>query len=862
MKFSFNLQTIVLVVLACVLSIATLVWAGVVYRSLNLTIIRGFDHKLLALSGTSAAFIDPAAHADFQRPHQLTALAPGPAGTLFGYDQTRQQLIIVATADGGALPLGPSGTSRTSLPRNGAPRLPAAPLTLSASSPPPVPSGPSANPAIPPLRSLAYLPATGLLYGLPELPENATAAASPLLAVFSASDGRAHPTVQLTLPLEGLFADRDTLMGWSGTTLHRIDSATGHVTPLAINLAVPVSALTAAAAGGAWLGLDPARKYLLTFDHDGRLASQTPLHLAPESAGEPAELPELDPTAAQPQVSTAATTAATVAATNTSGAAPIPHEPAPPLRGLVLAEGELYSAGASLLKIAPSGAVSVSPYFFGYFSENAPFFRRYVEAFRTIREATGLSYLYTLVYRGTPKIYYALDATVGDEHSPPGYEDDLPAETESGAQTVSYLGKAFVSDVQKWEVWGLIKVSLAPIQDLVSGQTVAMAGADVNITVIRQKTRWALFAVLAVGVGSILLAGAVSVKVSQTLTSPVRQIKDSALWMAAGYFGTQVKVRDNMELNRLAEGLGALGASLENQDRSARSYQSRLQLERSHAALRSALADRNAPAAPTAAATWPVSDPSEPSGSSESSAARSTPASSVSPVSPVIPPPPLGPSSAPNDPLQASGTCETDAGALLWIAPQAPDGLAAACLRARVSRIAYALLRANELTPSARLTRLAAAAPALVAVAHWDPSTNTLEYLLPTDASGANPPAPPTIAPILFTHSAPTRILDLNVATTPVPALPALTHRVVVPSGHTLLWSGCAWRREDQPHLEALARHHPPGSTEFWAGLARLATDCGLPTAALGTLLPARLQPAETTSTLEVDPALAGHVVS
>jgi len=130
MKLTFNFQTLILLTLTVVLTVATAVWGAVVYQSIYDIILGGFDRKLIALSNGAAEFTDGDGHAAYQRPREIQALTVGPEGRLLGFDRSRGEVVEIDPADGGALP--------------------------------------AAAFALPPLRSLAFDPQSGRLAALAE----------------------------------------------------------------------------------------------------------------------------------------------------------------------------------------------------------------------------------------------------------------------------------------------------------------------------------------------------------------------------------------------------------------------------------------------------------------------------------------------------------------------------------------------------------------------------------------------------------------------------------------------------------------------------------------------------------------------
>jgi HAMP domain-containing protein len=514
-KRSFTFQTLIMITLAPLLALATAAWAILVYRSVHTTILRGFDRKLLALAGGTAAFIDGDAHARFQRRRMVRALVPWPDGTLVGADQAQGELIAIDTLGGVARPLA---------------ALPSAEVRAIA-------AGPNA------MRLLA-LDADGRA-----------------LTEFDPRSGVIFRRTPLAGEIDGLFADGADCVGWRGTRLFSIDAASGAVTARPEEWPEPVRAVAVDPVSHEWAALDRSGSALLLLDADGRLIRKVALHTAADSPA------------------------------GGAGSAVVQQTPPPPLHVLAFQGGQLFGAGDSLFRVDPNtGAASRSGLAPGFFDVNEPFYRNTRLAVSSLQREAGLSYLYSQVYLGGKRIYYIMDGTTGPAYSPPGTTDELPATSVAGAEAVQFLGRAWMSPIQHWDVWGLLKSCFAPIRDS-QGRVVAMAGADVNITAIRQKTRWALFDVVLVGVVVLVAAGFVSLAVTRSLTRPLREIKNSALGIAAGNFQTRVEPRGTREINELAHALNRLSEHLTLEEKRAGDYRRELDGRRRRAALQHVLAD-------------------------------------------------------------------------------------------------------------------------------------------------------------------------------------------------------------------------------------------------------------------------------
>lgn len=539
MKLTFSFQTLIMSVLAFSLTIATAVWAVTVYQSIYSIILRGFDQKLLALAGGAAVFTDGDAHADYHREHRITAIC-GREGTLWGYDDNRRILVSIDTGTSGALPLAEAAA------------LPAAPL-----------------------RELACDPARGAALGL-----DAEGVLHPLLG-DTAGIAAAAGELDEVLVVQGAW------WGRRGRSLFALPAA-----PVAdAAVARGEAADTATTSALASAGTDPAP----AVPGDGDSGSEA---LAGVDLAEGVDRIAFD--ALNDRFVGVAIEAGELRLFARDGSLQARHEinlDGKQIHGLVAHGDSAWLASDTLLTAdLAAGTLGEEPPSPGYYSEEHPFILRYAPAYRQVREAAGLTFLYTDMSLGGDQIRYILDGSVGDDHTPPGYVDTVPEDSLEDMQLAQTQGKAFVSDIRQWDVWGLIKVAAEPIYGS-DGRVVALAGADVDIGVILSKTRIALFAVLGVGVGLLLLAGSVSFRVSQGLTRPLREIKASALRIAAGYFDTQIASRGRDEIARLAASLNTLSTRLQSQARQSQAYERTLVSGRMQLALQHALGDELAVAA-------------------------------------------------------------------------------------------------------------------------------------------------------------------------------------------------------------------------------------------------------------------------
>ncbi|HXA14009.1 MAG TPA: hypothetical protein VNW23_02685 [Opitutaceae bacterium] len=559
------------------------------------------------------------------------------------------------------------------------------------------------------------------------------------LQIFDSRTGKVLGGQSLASPLDALFSANGHLCGWRGRSLYQIDPALGTVGSMNVTLAHEVGSLASAPAPATYAGLSTDGTKLWFFDSAGKILLELALHAAPASSDGAA----------------------------VASPAPAEAQPPPPLQALAIVAGQFWAAGPSLVRIDSQTGQVQADFSPGYFTEQHPFYSRYIGAYRSVQKAAGLTYLYTQVYLGGNKIYYGLDGTVGKDHSPPGSADVLPDPSIAGAQQVQFLGQPWDSPIQHWALWGLLKSGFAPIFDA-GGKVVAMSGADVDITIILEKTHWALFAVLFVGVGTFAAGGMVSFKVAQGLTRPLRQIKDSALWIAAGYYGAGAEAPRTREIATLAGTLNALSARLQEQEKRSRAYQKQLFDERSRASLQRALVDFST----TTSAGFPA-------GVSVRRLASGRAASAL------------------------SGTCWQPAGGLLWLGESGADSLAAACWQARATSLARTLLTqaGSEMQPEKILESMLAGVPGVAAVAYWRADSRTLH-----------------VRAVRETH------LLLAKPAGEVSLVSCKGEaRVVVPAGQTLAWMDAAGviAATDADPLTVIAKQAAFGTTEFFDGLIR-----------------------------------------
>lgn len=250
------------------------------------------------------------------------------------------------------------------------------------------------------------------------------------------------------------------------------------------------------------------------------------------------------------------------------------------LRAIEVHESNLY-AGSKHLIVHDMTARSSSFEDFarGYRNEKSAHYEKYMTPMTKIKVETGLTYHYTqnLIYNQEGvNCLYILDVHEGNEYTPIGSEDEMDKEDLLGAENVMFRNEIYVSKVKEWEQWGLLKVSFAPILNA-DGDVKAIAGADINMGIIRKKTKEALFQSIAVGIIALIISFIAAFRISKKIIEPIRKLKYSALRIAAGRYGDKVLVQNPKELNELSTTFNAMDEELKDTISSLTLYNTEIQ---------------------------------------------------------------------------------------------------------------------------------------------------------------------------------------------------------------------------------------------------------------------------------------------
>ena len=241
----------------------------------------------------------------------------------------------------------------------------------------------------------------------------------------------------------------------------------------------------------------------------------------------------------------------------------------------------LYGGTDRLIKIDPGTGKVLQTGYSGYRYENSLLYKRYLDPMRRIKRERELTFLYTQIltteedkstllrndldFETSEVIIYALDAedpNDRDLHTQTGYIEKDPADDKM--KDVLFKGVVHLSEIKKWEEWGLLKSGFAPIFNE-EGEIRGMVGADVNVDKIQEKTNFALLKVCLMGTTFLLLAGLMALYITRKLIAPIRQLKEAALRVAAGDYGHEILVRTPMEMAVLSKSFNEMSRTLKTE---------------------------------------------------------------------------------------------------------------------------------------------------------------------------------------------------------------------------------------------------------------------------------------------------------
>lgn len=230
----------------------------------------------------------------------------------------------------------------------------------------------------------------------------------------------------------------------------------------------------------------------------------------------------------------------------------------------------------------------------GYRNEKDEIYLKYIEPMREIKLKTGLTYHYTqnLIYNNDEaNCFYILDVHAGNVYTPIGSEDIMDEEDLLGAENVMLRSRVYISKIKPWEQWGLLKVAFAPIMNE-ENEVKAIAGADVDIGIIKEKTAEAIVQSLIVGIIALIIGIIASYLIAKKIIEPISKLKYGALKIAAGRYGDKVFIDTPKELSELSKVFNNMSDELKNTMSSLSLYSTNVTLQRKRDELSKELAQK------------------------------------------------------------------------------------------------------------------------------------------------------------------------------------------------------------------------------------------------------------------------------
>jgi methyl-accepting chemotaxis protein len=209
-----------------------------------------------------------------------------------------------------------------------------------------------------------------------------------------------------------------------------------------------------------------------------------------------------------------------------------------------------------------------------YRDETSKMYQKYIKPMTDIKVALNLTYHYTfnLLYGDEENnAFYIFDVNEGNEYTPIGSYDFMDHEDLLGAEDVMLRDKSYIGKVKLWEKWGLLKVAFAGVKDK-NGNVVAIAGTDIDITIIKEKTHEALTHSITIGLIALILSIIASYYIAKKIIKPINEIKASALKIAAGKYDEKVIIKSPIELNNLSNEFNDMSDQLTNKLKNFKTY--------------------------------------------------------------------------------------------------------------------------------------------------------------------------------------------------------------------------------------------------------------------------------------------------
>lgn len=182
------------------------------------------------------------------------------------------------------------------------------------------------------------------------------------------------------------------------------------------------------------------------------------------------------------------------------------------------------------------------------------YYKELRQELNSIREFTGLKYIYTMRKTGDGKYIYVVDGTPMDDEDPSMLGDE---ESEMSELMISSFNGQESYELSESEEWGYLTSAYVPIKDS-SGQTIGILGADFEAEYIMKqlevtKENMKIIAAVIALVGIIL-----SILFSYLIVRSLKQLQSKMKLVEQGDLTVNVKNKRKDEVGKLSEAFQAV----------------------------------------------------------------------------------------------------------------------------------------------------------------------------------------------------------------------------------------------------------------------------------------------------------------
>lgn len=176
----------------------------------------------------------------------------------------------------------------------------------------------------------------------------------------------------------------------------------------------------------------------------------------------------------------------------------------------------------------------------------------------SIREASGLRYIYTMVEANDKKYMYIVDGSPDEDVSNPGV---IESESYPLIPVALQTGKTAVSKIDYSEKWGPTISCYAPIMNQ-SGKVIGIVGADFDATAIDSAMSQNKKLVIGVVIGCLTLSLIVGFVFSGRLTKPLILLEEHVHVISEGNLTNEIAIQSKDEIGRLANEMNTMVKNL------------------------------------------------------------------------------------------------------------------------------------------------------------------------------------------------------------------------------------------------------------------------------------------------------------